>query len=148
MLTIFSSSPFFTQFIRLPNINDAIPPEIKTNPRRYPFFKDAIGALDGTHIQCYPKKEERHAYRDRNGLLTQNCLMACNFDLQFLYVLSGWEGSISDSLLFHKARQSSFPIPNGKYYLADAGFPLCDHLLVPYRGVRYGLNESGCAESR
>ena len=32
-------------------------------------------------------------------------------------------------------------IEPGTYYLADAGFPLCDVLLVPYRGVRYHLKE-------
>jgi len=32
-------------------------------------------------------------------------------------------------------------IPEGKYYLADAGYPLCDALLVPFRGVRYHLRE-------
>lgn len=132
----------------MPNINDTTPQDIQGNPRKYPFFKDAIGALDGTHINCSPNKEESEAFRNHKGLLTQNCLIACSFDLYFLYVLSGWEGSVSDSLLFHTARQSSFPIPNGKYYLADAGFPLCDHLLVPYRGVRFHLTELGCAETR
>jgi hypothetical protein len=33
-------------------------------------------------------------------------------------------------------------------YLADAGFPLCDGLLVPYRGVRYHLKEWGRASER
>ena len=132
----------------MPNINDETPSEIQGNPKLYPFFKDTIGALDGTQILCSPKKEEREAYRNHKGHLTQNCLMACNFNLKFLYVLSGWEGSASDSLLFDKACQLSFPIPNGKYYLADAGFPQCDNLMVPYRGVRYHLKEEGDDESR
>ncbi|KAI0037389.1 hypothetical protein FA95DRAFT_1507029, partial [Auriscalpium vulgare] len=32
-------------------------------------------------------------------------------------------------------------VPVGRYYVADAGFPNCDALLVPYRGVRYHLRE-------
>jgi DDE superfamily endonuclease len=148
MLEIFSSPPFYTEYVQLPKVNDPIPPQVQLNPKRYPFFKDVIGAIDGTHIICSPKKEERKEYVDRNNQLTQNCLMACSFDLRFLYVLSGWEGSASDTTLFYDARGKSFPIPNGKYYLADAGFPLCNELLIPYRGQRYGLTESGSTEKR
>jgi len=148
MLMAFSSAPFYDSQVQLPRISDPIPPEIRDNPKRYPFFKDAIGAIDGTHINCSPSEQERQAARNRKGLLTQNCLMACSFDLRFLYVLSGWEGSAADSLVFHNARFTSFPIPQGKYYLADAGFPLCDQLLVPYRGVRYHLAEWGRANVR
>ena len=34
-----------------------------------------------------------------------------------------------------------FVIEPGTYYLADARFPLCDVLLVPYHGVQYHLKE-------
>lgn len=148
MLAAFSSAPFYTTYVRMPTASDPVPPEIFHNPKRYPFFKDALGALDGTHINCSPSAQEREAARNRKGLLTQNCLVACSFDLLFLYVLSGWEGSASDALIFYNARLTDFPIPNGKYYLADAGFPVCDKLLVPYRGVRYHLAEWGRAQIR
>ena len=39
-------------------------------------------------------------------------------------------------------------IPAGKYYLADAGFPHCLKLLMPYQGVWYHLAEWGCANIR
>ena len=150
MLTAFSSAPFYDSQVSLPRISDPIPPEIRDNPKRYPFFKDALGAIIGTHINCSPSEQEHQAARNRKpeGLLTQDCLMACSFDLRFLYVLSGWEDSAADSLVFHNARFTSFPTPRGKYYLADAGFPLCDQLLVPYRGVRYHLAEWGRANIR
>jgi hypothetical protein len=32
--------------------------------------------------------------------------------------------------------------------LADAGFPVCDELLTPYRAVHYHLAEWGCAGVR
>ena len=112
------------------------------------FLHDAIGAIDGTHIACAPSERECAATCNRKSLLTQNCLIACSFDLMFAYVLSGWEGSAADVLIFHNVHQTDFPIPNKKYYLADAGFPLCPELLVPYRGVRYHLAEWGRARVR
>ena len=36
-------------------------------------------------------------------------------------------------------------VPEGKYYLADAGFGVCDQLLLPYQGVCYHLVEWGHA---
>ena len=47
--------------------------------------------------------------------------------------------------MFMHARLVDFLIPQGKFYLADAGFAHCDALLVPYRGVRYHLAEWGHA---
>ena len=66
--------------------------------------------------------------------------------MHFCYILSGWEGSACDGGVFHDARVHYFEIPEGKFYLADAGYPLCDVLLVPFRGVRYHLQEwEACA---
>ena len=81
-------------------------------------------------------------YRDRKGNLTQNVLMACNFDMKFTYLMSGWEGNTADSRLWHEAMASgAVKIPNGKFLLGDAGFPLCDGCPTLYRNVRYHLKE-------
>ena len=50
--------------------------------------------------------------------------------------------------MFLHARLMDFNIPQGKYYLANAGFALCDAVLVPYQGVRYHLAEWGQAGVR
>lgn len=63
-------------------------------------------------------------------------------------MLSGWEGSAHDGALYEDARGTDLIIPEGKYYIADAGFASCDALLVPYRGVRYHLQEWGRAKVR
>ncbi|KAK2657986.1 hypothetical protein Ddye_011038 [Dipteronia dyeriana] len=39
------------------------------------------------------------SYRNSHGIISQNVLAACNFNLEFMYVLSGWEGSTHDSKL-------------------------------------------------
>ena len=148
MLSAFASPAFYNQYVVLPRTSDLIPPEITTNPKFFPFFKDAIGAIDGTHLSCHPSQEEREACRNRKGNLSQNCLACCSFDLRFQYILSGWEGSASDAFLFNEARMTSLAIPPGKYFLADAGFGIGPSLLTPFRGVRYHLNEWGRAGQR
>jgi hypothetical protein len=127
--------------VQLPKASSPIPPEIRRSYKFYPFFAGALGAIDGTHIRCTSSAADRDASRNRKGVLTQNCLAACTFDLRFTYFLSGWEGSTHDSTLFHDARQTDFYIPKGRYYLADAGFGSSEALLVPYRNVRYHLSE-------
>jgi hypothetical protein len=141
MLGTFSQPPFYTTFVCLPNKTTPIPPRIFFDSRFYPFFDAALGAIDGTHINATADGELGPLLRNRKGGITQNVLAVCSFDLRFLYVLTGIEGSASDLSIFHLARQTSFPILPGRFYLADAGFGACDTLLVPYRGVRYHLKE-------
>jgi hypothetical protein len=148
MLGVFSHPPFYTNNVCLPKSNDPIPDHIWKNPKFFPFFEGARGALDGTHINCAPTSAERQACRNRKGGVTQNCLAVCSFDLLFLYVCSGWEGSAADSTMYNDARLTDLMIPAGQYYLADAGFPSCASLLVPYRGVRYHLAEWGRGDLR
>lgn len=100
-----------------------------------------MGAIDGTHIKATPAEAERARYRDRKGDITLNVLAACNFNMEFVYVLAGWEGSAADSFLYSEARDRDYVVPEGKYLLGDAGFPACDDCLVPYRNVRYHLRE-------
>ena len=46
-------------------------------------------------------------------------LAACTFDLKFTYVLTGWEGTASDSRIIKDALigEDKLIIPDGKYYL-------------------------------
>ena len=136
-----TTPPFYTALVPLPDVNSPTPPEIQNLEKFYPFFADALGAIDGTHINCTPSATGRDATRNRKGVYSQNCLAACSFDLHFTYFMSGWEGSTHDLTLFHNAHQTDLCIPEGKYYLADAGFALSDALLVPYQSVRYHLAE-------
>jgi hypothetical protein len=143
MLNLFSTQPFYSKYVTLPSVEDPVAPFIRNNSKFSPFFNDAIGAIDGTHFDCSPPKAEQPVARNRKGGTTQNCLAICDFDLMFKYIFSGWNGSASDSTMYQDARQSDLTIPAGKYYLADAGFPICEGLLIPYRGVRYHLQEWG-----
>lgn len=80
-------------------------------------FKDCIGAIDGTHIPAMVKGRDVSSYRNRHGKISQNVLAACNFDLEFIYVLSGWEGSAHDSKVLSDAltRRNGLKVPQGMY---------------------------------
>ena len=141
MLGAFSSPGIYTKYVQLPRADDPTPSHIADDPAVYPFFKDAIGAINGTHIACAPSAAEREVTCNRKGFHSQNCLVCCNFTLEFMYVLSEWEGSMADASVYHNAHTTNFTIPAGKYYLTDASYPICPQLLVPYRGIRYHLPE-------
>ncbi|KAF2302879.1 hypothetical protein GH714_010073 [Hevea brasiliensis] len=76
---------------------------------------DCVGAIDGTHIRVKVSPSEAPKYR----------------------------GTASDSRILKNAltRQCPIKIPEGKYYLVDAGFMLRSGLITPYRGERYHLKE-------
>jgi hypothetical protein len=112
------------------------------------FFKDCLGAIDGSHIHCAAPASEQPSHRNRKGFISQNCLFICSFSLQFLYELTGWEGSATDALVYEDAFAHDLIIPAEKYYLVDAGFPECCGLLIPCSGVRYHLAEWGRANVR
>ena len=54
MVIIFSSPPFYANHVQLPIGTDPIPPEISYNPKFWPYLKDAVGAIDGSHFHCAP----------------------------------------------------------------------------------------------
>ncbi|CAH9078080.1 unnamed protein product [Cuscuta epithymum] len=124
---------------------ESVPHVIRESTRFYPHFKDCIGAIDGTHIPAIVPGREVNSYRNRHGTISQNVLAACNFDLQFIYVLSGWEGSAHDSKVLNDAisRPNGLKVPPGKYYLGDCGFANRCQFLAPFRGTRYHLKDFG-----
>ncbi|XP_062173507.1 uncharacterized protein LOC133878966 [Alnus glutinosa] len=107
------------------------------------FRVDCVGAIDGTHVRASVPIEIQGRFRGRKERTTQNVLAGIIFDLKFTYVLAGWEGSAHDSRVLNDALTGpeGFKIPEGKYYLGDAGYGTRNGIISPYRGVRYHLKE-------
>ena len=135
-------------FVKLLMHNSLASEEIRDSVDFWPFFQDCIGAIDGSHIPVFVPESMQVRFRDWKGQISQNVLTACSMEMVFLYVLPGWEGSTANSQVFESVRREDFQIPNGCYYLADAGYGNCDALLVPYRRVRYHLKEWGSSSNR
>ncbi|WOG92480.1 hypothetical protein DCAR_0311749 [Daucus carota subsp. sativus] len=94
--------------------------KISESKRFYPYFKDCVGAVDGTHIPAMVRGREVSSYRNEHDFNSQNGLATCNFDLEFIYILNGCEG---------------------KYFFVDCGFANRCQFLAPLCGVRYHLKD-------
>ncbi|XP_072146575.1 protein ALP1-like [Setaria viridis] len=123
----------------------SIHPRILGSRRWNPYFKDCIGAIDGTHVLARVPLKMQAAFRCRKHTITQNVLAAVDFDIRFTYVLASWEGSAHDALILSDAleRADGLTVPQGKFYLVDAGYAARPGFLPPNRGTRYHLREFG-----
>ncbi|KAG8500788.1 hypothetical protein CXB51_002796 [Gossypium anomalum] len=113
-----------------------------TDPR-WKWFKNCLSVLDGTHIKIRVPTVDKPRYRMRKGDIVTNMLGVCTPDMQFVYDLPGWEGSIADRRVLRDAisRRHGLKVLHGCYYLVDAGYTNCEGFLAPFRGQRYHLNE-------
>ncbi|CAL5351485.1 unnamed protein product [Camellia sinensis] len=109
---------------------------------RWSCFQNCLGALDGTYVKVLAPAIDKPRYRTRKGEIATNVLGVCSQDMQFIYVLPGWEGSASDSRVLRDAvsRPNGLKVPTGHYYLVDAGYINGEGFLAPYRGQRYHLS--------
>ncbi|XP_041993309.1 uncharacterized protein LOC121743961 isoform X1 [Salvia splendens] len=112
---------------------------------RWKWFKGCLGALDGTHINVLVSNSDKPRYRTRKGQIATNTLAVCDRNMQFVYILPGWEGSAGDSRVLRDAvsRPTGLKVPQGCYYLCDNGYANSNGFLTPYKGVRYHLREWG-----
>ncbi|WOG95454.1 hypothetical protein DCAR_0414773 [Daucus carota subsp. sativus] len=105
-----------------------VSPKISKSTRFYLYFKDCVGAMDGTHIPAMIRGWAVSSYHNRRGFNSQNVLAAC---------------SAHDSKVLNDAlsRRNGLKVPPGKYFLVDYGFTNRRQVLAPLRGVRYHLKD-------
>ncbi|KAL8507055.1 hypothetical protein ACS0TY_017803 [Phlomoides rotata] len=105
------------------------------NDNRWKYFKGCLGALDGTYIPVKVLATDIPRYRNRKGFVSVNVLAVCDRNMNYIYVLSGWEGSAADSRVLCDAvtREHGLKVPHGNYYLCDNGYPNCEGFLTPYK---------------
>ena len=116
---------------------------LKENPKIWPFLEECLGALDECHISIAVPSSQQSVWRNRKGWISQNILVACDFDLNFIYIFARMEGSAHDSAVLARAcNKNGFGLSNDNYFLADAGYSARSRLmLVPYSGVAYHLKK-------
>ena len=137
MVEIFSSRPFYTTYVKPPSV-DNLSPKIRSNKKFWPYFKDTIGAIDGSHLLIVLPAYLASLYQNCKGFLSQNCLFTCDFNLHFTYALC------YDSFLFicHSSLDS-LPylrtVLRNALHLNAASFLYAVHgSLVPFPPSLYG----------
>ncbi|KAG8368005.1 hypothetical protein BUALT_Bualt15G0000300 [Buddleja alternifolia] len=113
-----------------------------------PNIQGCLGALDGTYINVQTPLAHKPRYRNRKGGISVNVLGVVDRNMNFVYMLRGWEGSAADGRVLRDtaSRANGLKVPTRQYYLCDNGYMNCPGFLAPYRGVRYHLDEwaQGC----
>ncbi|XP_066365210.1 uncharacterized protein [Miscanthus floridulus] len=112
--------------------------------RFWPYFKGAIGAIDGSHVQVVVPVDEVVNHTNCHGYTSQNVLAIFDFDMRFTFAVTGWSGSAHDTRILNHALANfpSFPVPpKGKYYLMESGYPNRTGYLAPFKGSTYHIPE-------
>jgi hypothetical protein len=63
ILDMVISNQFYSRHVKLPE-KDVTPPEIRNNPKLYPFFEGCRGAVDGTHVDAFVPDDAISRYRN------------------------------------------------------------------------------------
>ena len=87
-----------------------------------------IVTLDGCHVDVLVPVAAQGRYRNRKQAVTTNMLGVVDWNMKFLYVLPGWEGSASDSRVLRDSmrtdRQDAFVVPHGMAFFLGILFSL------------------------
>jgi hypothetical protein len=80
-----------------------------------------LDALDGTSVKVTVPTSLKGRYRSRKADIVTNVLGVCVPDMQFIYVLPGWEGSAHDGRVLRDAlsRPNGLRVPQGEFYLRN-----------------------------
>ncbi|XP_028108304.1 uncharacterized protein LOC114307119 [Camellia sinensis] len=81
---------------------------------------DCVSVIDGTLVDVSVPASRQNTFCGHKAMVLQNVLAACDFDICFTFINSGWEG---------------------KYYLVDVDFTNMPRFLTLFRSQRYHLQE-------
>ena len=106
------------EFIKLPDPSIQPPDDYK-----WKWFGNALGALDGCHVDVCVPVADQGRYRNRKQQISTNMLGVVDWNMKFLYVLPGWEGSACDGRVLRDAmsRQDGFVVMDKNYVLYYLG---------------------------
>lgn len=81
----------------------------------HPTLQGCLGALDGTHISLRVPLVDKERYRSRKGDICTNVLGVVDTNMNFVYVLAGWEGATGDGRVLREAlvRERGLKVPEG-----------------------------------
>ena len=77
--------------------------KIENDQWYWPFFKNAIVAIDDTHIPCVVNSSKQPKFIGRRGQPTQIVMSTCDCDMCFMFASAWWEGTAHDARVFENA---------------------------------------------
>lgn len=110
-------------------------------------FFPAVGAIDGKHVRIEKPPKSESLFYNYKGFFSIHLFAVVDADYQFLYCNIGANGSQADAsvmrkTIFHRDKvQGKLKLPPNEFvaglelqyaFLADRGFALEEHILVPY----------------
>lgn len=78
-----ATNALYLQEVRLPTTNTSTAIHVRQNRKFWPYFKDCVEALDGSHVHAHVPGASQGLYRNRKRQLTQNVLVVCDFNMAF-----------------------------------------------------------------
>ena len=80
--------------------------------------------------------EDQARYRNQKGTLLQNVLAVCDFDMRFVYIFLGQEGSAHDGKVVLDTQACyRFNTLKGKFWLSNTSYGNSEYIIALYRGV-------------
>ncbi|KAG8375095.1 hypothetical protein BUALT_Bualt10G0064700 [Buddleja alternifolia] len=76
---------------------------------------------------------DKPRYHNRKGGVSVNMLRVVDRNMNFVYMLAGWEGSAADDRVLCDTvnRAIGLNVPSGQYSLVDNGYMNCSGFLAP-----------------
>ena len=110
-----------------------------------PIPEKLYWSIGGSLILAIVSGDVVSLYDCHKGFTLLNIPVVCSFYFIFQYILAGLKGSAHDSRVLESGNQNWIRMPEGNYYLGDAGCSSPAAIIAQYRGVRYHLKEQGQA---
>ena len=91
-------------------------------------------------------REKHDTFRNRKDTISQNVLVACGYNVRFVYIKVGWEGSAHDSRVLLDAISNPsvvFSVPLiEKYYIVDAAYRHMPGFMTPFKSGPRGKSQT------
>uniref|UniRef100_A0A803N3M2 DDE Tnp4 domain-containing protein n=1 Tax=Chenopodium quinoa TaxID=63459 RepID=A0A803N3M2_CHEQI len=103
------------------------------------FFKDCVGALDGTHIDVVVSDVEGQPFQGRKGTKTLNVLASCSFNRLFTFVNVGYQGSAHDITVWRNCLTD----PKFEFPHPPLGIPISERVANVEPRAEYSIFDEG-----
>jgi hypothetical protein len=108
--------------------------------RFWPYFKGAIGAVDGSHVKVVVPVDEVVNHTCRHGYTSQNVLAISRFDMRFTFVVASWPGAARDTCILNHALAnfpSFFVPPKGMHGTSFPSFYVSCTCIIYFTSLVY-----------